>query len=169
MNSSTNNAHAPQPLSLATVGTIAPDFRLRWTPDQTLALSSLRGQPVILVLYLADWHPVCTDQLALYQDFLPEFERFNAAVVGVSVDSIWSHQAFARQHRLTFPLLSDFEPKGTVAQAYGVYRQPEGTSDRGLFVIDGSGTIRWRYTAPACINPGVDGILTALEESCRRR
>ena len=69
---STNNAYSTRSLSLATVGTTAPDFRLRRTSDQTLALSSLRGRPVILLFYLADWHPVCTDQLALYQDFLPE-------------------------------------------------------------------------------------------------
>lgn len=150
-------------LALA-AGTLAPDFRLQRTPDQTVALSSFRGQPVILAFYVTDWHPVCTDQLALYQEFLPEFQRFNAALLGISVDSAWCHLAFARDYRLTFPLLSDFEPKGGVAQAYGVYRPQEGLSGRALFVIDANGVIRWRYLAAVCVNPGVDGLLTALEK-----
>lgn len=163
MSSSPMNLYLPHSPSSAAMGTLAPDFRLQRGPDQSLALSSLAGRPVILAFYLADWRPVCTDQLTLYQEILPEFQRFNAVLVGISVDTVWSHHAFAREHRLTFPLLADFEPKGAVARAYGVYRQPEGTSERALFVIDGSGTIRWRYVAPACVNPGVDGILTALE------
>ncbi|MCL4299886.1 MAG: redoxin domain-containing protein [Anaerolineae bacterium] len=151
------------PLALP-AGMIAPDFRLQRTPHQTVALSSFRGQPVILAFYVADWHPVCTDQLALYQEFLPEFQPFNAILLGISGDSPWSHLAFARDYRLTFPLLSDSQPKGAVAQAYGVYRPQEGLSERALFVIDAVGIIRWSYLAPVCVNPGVDGILTALEK-----
>lgn len=151
------------PLALP-AGTVAPDFRLQRTPDQTVALSSFRGQPVILAFYVADWHPVCTDQLALYQEFLPEFQSFDAVLLGISGDSPWSHLAFARDARLTFPLLSDSQPKGAVAQAYGVYRPQEGLNERALFVIDAAGIIRWSYIAPVCINPGVDGILTALEK-----
>lgn len=146
------------------IGTIAPDFRLQRTPDQTVALSSFRGQPVILAFYVADWHPVCTDQLALYQEFLPEFQQFNAVLLGISGDSPWSHLAFARDSRLTFPLLSDSQPKGAVAQAYGVYRTQEELNERALFVIDAAGIIRWSCVAPVCVNPGIDGILTALEK-----
>lgn len=151
------------PLALP-AGTVAPDFRLQRTPHQTVALSSFRGQPVILAFYVADWHPVCTDQLALYQEFLPEFQPFNATLLGISGDRPWSHLAFASDYRLTFPLLSDSQPKGAVAQAYGVYRPQEGLSERALFVIDVVGIIRWSYLAPVCVNPGVDGILTALEK-----
>lgn len=146
------------------VGTLAPDFRLQRTPDRTVALSSFRGQSVILAFYVADWHPVCTDQLALYQEFLPEFQRFNAVLLGISVDSAWCHLAFARDYRLTFPLLADAQPKGAMAQAYGVYRPQHGASERAIFVIDATGIIRWSYLAPMGINPGVDGILTALEK-----
>lgn len=153
--------YSPSPM---TVGRLAPDFRLQRTPDQTVALSDLRGRPVILAFYVADWHPVCSDQLALYQEFLPEFQRFKASLLGISVDSPWSHQAFTRAYRLGFPLLADFDPKGAVARTYGVYRASEGTSERALFVLDGTGIIRWRYVAPVCVNPGVDGILTALEK-----
>jgi len=144
-------------------GTDAPDFELPSTPDQLLALSELRGQPVILAFYPEDWSPVCSDQLALYQELLPEFRRFDAELVGISVDGIWSHVAFAKDRNLHFPLLADFEPKGEVARTYGVYRASEGTSERALYVIDGDGIVRWSYVSPVGVNPGADGILRALD------
>src|SRR5260221_8614105 len=123
-------------------GARAPDFTLHARPDQTLALKGLRGRPVILAFYPADWSPVCGDQMALYNEILPEFQRFNAELLGISVDGIWCHLSFAKSRSLRFPLLSDFEPKGAVASAYGAYRAQDGTSERALFVIDGGGTIR---------------------------
>jgi peroxiredoxin len=144
-------------------GTQAPDFRLRCTPDQSLSLAELRGRPVILVFYPEDWSPVCSDQLGLYQQLLPEFQRFNAQLLGISVDGIWSHVAFAKDRNLHFPLLADFEPKGEVARTYNVYRSEDGTSERALYVIDADGTIRWSYVSPLGVNPGADGILRALE------
>ena len=151
---------APSPLG---PGTPAPDFRLPCAPEQTIALSSRRGQQVILVFYLADWSPVCGDQLTLYQEFLPAFRQLGAALLAISVDGVWCHQAFARHQGLEFPLLADFEPKGAVAHAYGVYRPQDGTSARALFVLDAAGIIRWSYLSPGAVNPGADGILTALE------
>ena len=145
-------------------GTVAPDFELPSTPDQKVMLSEFRGQPVILAFYPEDWSPVCSDQLGLYQAVLPEFQKFNAELIGVSVDSVWSHLAFAKDRNLHFPLLSDFEPKGEVARTYGVYRVKEGTSERALFVIDAGGVIRWSYVSPVGVNPGADGILRALED-----
>jgi peroxiredoxin len=118
---------------------------------------------VILAFYPEDWSPVCSDQMALYQEVLPEFQRFNAALLGISVDGVWSHLAFARDRNLRFPLLSDFEPKGEVARTYRVYRANEGTSERALYVIDGDGIVRWSYVSPVGLNPGADGILRALE------
>ena len=144
-------------------GTKAPDFELPSTPDQKVSLSELRGQPVILAFYPEDWSPVCSDQLALYQEVLPEFGRFNAQLVGISVDGIWSHLAFAKDRNLRFPLLADFEPKGEVARAYQVYRAEDGTSERALYVIDAEGIVRWSYVSPVGVNPGADGILRALE------
>jgi peroxiredoxin len=144
-------------------GTSAPDFELACTPDQTVSLSDFKGRPVILAFYPEDWSPVCSDQMALYQAVLPEFERFDAELIGISVDGIWCHLAFARDRNLHFPLLSDFEPKGEVARAYGVYRYGAGTSERALFVIDGDGVIRWSYVSPVGVNPGADGILRALD------
>jgi peroxiredoxin len=144
-------------------GTPAPDFSLPVTPDQRISLSEFRGRPVILAFYPADFSPVCGDQLALYNEILPEFHKHHAELLGISVDSAWCHGAYAAQRKLHFPLLSDFEPKGEVARRYGAYREREGTAARALFVIDGEGTIRWSYLSPTGINPGADGILEALE------
>jgi peroxiredoxin len=152
-----------QPLPLGS-GTPAPDFRLQSAPNQSLSLSDLRGAPVILVFYPADWSPVCGDQVVLYNELLPEFGRYKAELIGISVDGVWCHQAFSKDRKLRFPLLADFEPKGEVARLYGVYRQSEGVSERALFVIDGEGTISWSYVSPIGINPGADGILAALED-----
>jgi peroxiredoxin len=158
--SETNLTHHAGPLE---PGTAAPDFELPSTPDQKVRLSDFRGRPVILAFYPEDWSPVCSDQMALYQEVLPEFHRFDAELLGISVDGIWSHLAFAKDRNLHFPLLADFEPKGEVAKAYRAYRSAEGTSERALFVIDGDGMIRWSYTSPVGVNPGADGILRALE------
>jgi peroxiredoxin len=144
-------------------GQHAPDFELPSTPDQKVMLSDFLGQPVILVFYPEDWSPVCSDQLGLYQALSSEFQRFNAELLAISVDSAWSHTAFAKDRNLHFPLLSDFEPKGAVAKTYQVYRDTEGTAERALFVIDADGVIRWSYVSPVGVNPGADGILRALE------
>ncbi len=151
------------PLTALAVGAIAPEFVLHATPDQRLTLSELRGHPVVLVFYPADWSPVCGDQLALYNELHTEFAQFGAQLVGISVDGVWCHRAFSETRHLHFPLLADFEPKGAVARSYGVYRESEGTTERALFVIDRDGVIRWSYVSPVGVNPGADGILLALE------
>ena len=155
-----DGAEPPHPLS---AGTKAPDFSLRSTPDQEISLSNFRGQSVILAFYPADWSPVCGDQMGLYNEILPEFQRFGAELLGISVDGAWCHIAFTHDRKLRFPLLSDFEPKGGVARRYGVYRHRDGTSERALFVIDSAGTIQWSHVSPVGVNPGADGILSALE------
>lgn len=144
-------------------GTKAPDFELPSTPNQNVSLADFRGQPVILAFYPEDWSPVCSDQMGLYQAVLPEFRKFNAELLGISVDGVWSHLAFAKDRNLHFPLLADFEPKGEVARAYHVYRAQDGTSERALYVIDADGIVRWSYVSPVGVNPGADGILRALE------
>ncbi len=144
-------------------GAQAPDFELARDPEQKLALRDLRGHPVILAFYPADWSPVCGDQLALYNQVLPEFQRFGAELLGVSVDGVWCHRAYAGQRNLHFPLLSDFEPKGAVSRSYGVFRAEDGTCERALFVLDSKGNVHWSYVSPVMVNPGADGILRALE------
>ena len=149
---------------ILSAGTPAPEFSLHVTPDQKLSLSELRGRPVILAFYPADWSPVCGDQMALYNEILPEFKKNGAELLGISVDGVWCHDAFAKDRHLHFPLMADFEPKGAVARAYAAYREEEGTSERALFVIDKNGVITWSYLSPVAVNPGADGILRALEE-----
>ena len=144
-------------------GTKAPDFTLGNTPDKKISLKDYAGKPVVLMFYPLDWSPPCTEQACSYAQNYSEFEKLGAQVLGISVDSAWSHQAFAKANEISFPLLSDFEPKGATAKAYGVYRDKDGISDRALFVIDGTGIIRWSYRSPIGQNPGYDGIVTALK------
>jgi peroxiredoxin len=151
------------PTTVLPPGLLAPGFSLLATPDQRLSLANLRGRPVILAFYPADWSPDCGDQMSLYNEVLPEFERLGAQLVGISVDGVWCHRAFAEERHLRFPLLADFEPKGEVARRYGAYRTKEGTAERALFVIDADGVIRWSYVSAIGVNPGADGILDALE------
>src|ERR1700688_4359414 len=122
------------------------------------------ARPVILAFYPADWSPVCGDQMALYNEILPEFRKFGAELLGVSVDGAWCHDAFAQNRHLHFPLLADFEPKGAVARQYGAYRAADGVCERALFVLDKNGMIAWSYCSPVAVNPGADGILQALED-----
>jgi peroxiredoxin len=152
-----------QQSSVLKPGTIAPNFTLHSTPDQSVTLSQFRGNPIILAFYPADFSPVCGDQMTLYNQVLPEFQQFSAELLGISVDGVWSHLAFSKDRNLHFPLLSDFEPKGGVAKKYGVYRQHDGMTERALFVIDSNGVIRWSYVSPIGVNPGAEGILKALE------
>jgi len=145
-------------------GKKAPNFSLNSTPDQKVSLSDFRGRPVVLAFYPADWSPVCTDQMSLYSQIMPEFQRFNAEVFGISVDGAWCHVAFSKNRNLQFSLLADFEPKGKVASSYGAYSARTGEAERALFVIDDKGVIRWSYLSPDGVNPGADGILDALEK-----
>jgi peroxiredoxin len=144
-------------------GPPAPDFSLLVDFRGDGRPARPAGPPVILAFYPADWSPVCGDQMALYNEILPEFQRLGAELLGISVDGAWCHLAFAEDRKLRFPLLSDFEPKGEIARRYGVYRHQDGTSERALFVIDGEGVIHWSHVSLIGMNPGADGILSALE------
>jgi len=148
---------------ILSAGSPAPDFTAPVTPDQKISLRELRGRPVILAFYPADWSPVCGDQMALYNEILPEFRQFKAELLGISVDGPWSHAAFSKDRKFHFPLVADFEPKGEIAKKYGAYRENDGFCERALFVIDKEGIIAWSYCSPVGVNPGADGILQALE------
>ena len=150
-------------------GTPAPDFRLNDTPDQTVAPSDFRGRPLILAFYPADWSPVCSDQMVLYQQIMPEFQKYDAQLLGISVDGVWCHLAFAKYRNIHFPLLADFEPKGDVSRAYHAYRHQDGVSERALFVLDRDGVVFWSYLSPVGVNPGADGILRALDAMASRK
>jgi peroxiredoxin len=146
------------------IGIIAPDFELYSTPDQKLMLSDLLNKKIVLSFYPADWSPVCGNQMNLYNEMQKYFAMHNAQLIGISVDSKWSHLAFSEHNQFHFPLLADFEPKGAVARLYEAYNEKEGECRRALYVIDENRAIRWRYLSPVGINPGADGILNALEQ-----
>lgn len=150
--------------SILKPGSKAPSFTLKSTPDQSVSLRDFLGRPVVLAFYPADWSPVCSDQMGLYAQVMSEFKKFNAEVLGISVDGVWSHLAFAKDRKLNFPLLSDFEPKGAVSKMYGAYEARVGESARALLVLDHKGMIRWSMLSPDGVNPGADGILSALEK-----
>ena len=141
---------------------MAPNFSLNRTPDQKVSLEDFRGQPVVLAFYPADWSPVCTDQLSLYAEVMPEFKKHNAELLAISVDNVWSHLAFAKDRKLNFPVLSDFQPKGAISRKYGAFNEKIGESLRALFVVDPNGVISWSHVSPDGVNPGAEGILSAL-------
>ncbi len=158
-----NDYVAHYPDTVLESGASAPDFTLHATPDQTLTLTELRGRPVVLVFYPADWSAVCGDELNVFNAALPLLKKYQAVVLGISVDSVWSHQAFIKDRNLHFDLLSDFEPKGEVSKRYGAYDFHAGSSKRALFLIDPAGKVAWSFLSPVALNPGVDGVLDALD------
>lgn len=157
------SGNSQQKADILSAGTPAPDFTLHSTPDQTVSLAELRGQPFVLAFYPADWSPVCGDEVQLFNAVLPDIEELGARMLGVSVDGVWCHAAFAKARNLHFPLLADFEPKGEVARKFGVYREQGGVTERALFVVDDKGVVAWSYLSPIGVNPGADGVLRALE------
>ncbi len=146
-------------------GSRAPDFELKAAQGDNVRLSDLLGEGkyVILAFYPAAWSPTCGDEMTLFQEFLDEFERLNAKLVGISVDNVWAVQAWAENKGITFPLLCDFHPKGTVAELYGVMRD-DGVSERALFIVDPEGIIQYSYVSPIAENPGVDRLLDVLDK-----
>ena len=124
------------------VGEKAPDFTLKGNDDREYKLSELRGHKVVLAFYPLDFSPVCSKEHACFMDDLKQFESLNARVFGVSVDSVWAHKAFADKLGIKYPLLADFQPKGAVAQTYGLYLDDKGITNRATVVIDREGVVR---------------------------
>jgi peroxiredoxin len=150
------------------VGTSAPDFALPDSSGQVVRLSDLRGRPVALVFYPLDWSPGCSVQLELYQQELEEFSSRGVRLLGVSVDSIYSHGAWATVRGIRFPLLSDFHPRGAVARRYGVWREADGFSERAVYLIDRQGVIRYAHVAPRLKQlPDFDELVAALDDVAR--
>lgn len=130
------------------VGSKAPDFTLKDANGNEVSLSDFRGTSVLLVFYPLDWSPGCSQQLDLYSHELKEFEKRGVKVLGISVDSIYSHGAWAAVRKIEFPLLSDFNPKGEVAMRYKIFRDIDGFSERALYLVDGDGVIRFSHVSP---------------------
>ena len=147
-------------------GTPAPDFTL---PDQSgsaVSLGDFAGRKLMLCFYPLDFSPVCSDQLSIYQEVLPEIEAKGAELVGVSVDSAYCHRAFREHLNLTMPLLADFHPKGAMSREYGAYQDDFGTDNRSLVLVGEDGVVRWSYASPSPKEiPGANLIFDALEAS----
>jgi peroxiredoxin len=145
-------------------GSSAPDFSLRDQDGREVSLADFRGQTVVLVFYPADFSPVCSDQLSIYQEVLDPLEERGAKVIGISVDGSFCHKAFREHLNLTIPLLADFHPKGEVAKAYGVWSEDYGVSSRALVIVGPEGDVRWIYMSPPLEVPGANLIFDALDE-----
>jgi peroxiredoxin len=145
-------------------GSPAPDFRLPDQDGNKVSLGDFRGRTVVLVFYPADFSPVCTDQLSVYQEVLSELESRDVQLLGISVDGAYCHKAFQSHLNLSFPLLADFHPKGEVAKAYGVWSEEFGVSGRALVMIGPDGTVDWSHLAPTLEVPGANLIFDALEQ-----
>jgi peroxiredoxin len=145
-------------------GAQAPDFTLPDQDGNKVSLADFRGRTVVLVFYPADFSPVCTDQLSVYQEVLDEFEERGAKLVGISVDGAFCHRAFREHMRFDMPLLADFHPKGEVARAYGVWSEEFGVSSRALVMVGPEGVVEWSYMSPPLEVPGANLIFDALDQ-----
>jgi peroxiredoxin len=129
-----------------------------------VSLAEFRGATVVLVFYPADFSPVCTDQLSVYQEVLGELEERGVHLLGISVDGVYCHNAFRKHLNLTMPLLADFHPKGEVARAYGVWSEKYGLSGRALVMVGPDGTVEWSYRSHPLEAPGANLIFDALDQ-----
>ena len=143
-------------------GTKAPDFSLPDDRGKEVSLGDFAGRKLVLAFYPLDWSPVCTDQLSIYQEVVGEIEAQGATLAGISVDSSFSHRAFRKHLNLTFPLLSDFNPKGEACRAYGAWIEQVDHANRSLVLIE-NGEVRWSYATPTPVEiPGANLIFDAL-------
>jgi peroxiredoxin len=147
-------------------GSKAPDFTLPDQDGHRVSLSEFEGHTTVLAFYPLDFSPVCTDQLNVYQEVLPELEEKDVKLFGISVDSAFAHKAFQKHLGITIPLLADFNPKGEVAKAYGVYIDERGHNQRALVMIGPDLTVKWAHQAPSPLEiPGANLIFDALEQA----
>ena len=145
-------------------GAPAPDFALPAADGTLVRLSELRGSPVALVFYPLDWSPGCSVQLELYQQEHEEFASRGIRLLGISVDSIYSHGAWTAVRGIHYPLLSDFQPRGETARVYNVWRDTDGHSERAVYLIDADGVIRWTHVSERLKElPDFDELIDALD------
>jgi peroxiredoxin len=145
-------------------GSPAPDFTLSDQDGNRVSLGDFRGRTVVLVFYPADFSRVCTNQLNVYQEVLPQLGEQGAQLLGISVDGAFCHKAFQEHEGLTIPLLADFHPKGEVAKAYGVWSEDHGVAMRALVMVGPDGLVKWSYLSPPLEVPGANLIFDALEQ-----
>ncbi len=143
----------------ASIGAAAPDFTLKDQNQQDVSLSNFRGKKrVVIVFYPLDWSPVCTKEHACFVNDMKKFDQLDAQVLGVSVDSVWSHKAYAEKMGIQYPLLADFQPRGAVAAKYGVFLQDKGITGRAISIIDREGNLAWHKNYDIPVVPGVEEV-----------
>jgi peroxiredoxin len=146
------------------VGQPAPEFTLKDQNQKEIKLSDYRGRNVVMVFYPLDWSPVCTNEHACFVNDLAQFEKLNAQVLGLSVDSVWSHKAFAEKMGVKYPLLADFHPRGTVADKFGVYLADKGITGRAIAIIDKAGKVAWFKNYDIPVVPDMKEVAQALAQ-----
>jgi peroxiredoxin len=147
-----------------TVGQSAPDFTLKDQSQKEVKLSDRAGKKnVVLVFYPLDWSPVCTNEHSCFVNDMKSFEQLDAEVLGVSVDSVWSHKAYAEKMGIKYPLLADFQPRGAVAEKYGVYLPDKGISGRAIAIISKAGKVAWFKNYDIPVVPDLKEVARALE------
>jgi peroxiredoxin len=151
-------------MSLA-VGQIAPDFALKDQNQKEVKLSDFAGKKrVVLMFYPLDWSPTCTKEHACFVNDARNFDTLDAEVLGVSVDSVWSHKAYAEKMDIHYSLLADFHPRGAMSEKYGVYLADKGISGRSIFIIDKKGKVAWAKDYDIPVVPDVKEVAAALEK-----
>jgi mycoredoxin-dependent peroxiredoxin len=145
------------------VGQAAPEFTLK---DQSMAevkLADFRGKKnVVIIFYPLDWSPVCTNEHACVVNDMKKFDTLDAQVLGLSVDSAWSHKAYAEKMGIKYPLLADFNPRGAVAEQFGVYLADKGITGRAIAIVDKSGKIAWFKNYDIPVVPDINEVAQAL-------
>lgn len=149
-------------MSLA-VGSTAPDFTLKDQNQKEIKLSDFAGKKnVVLVFYPLDWSPTCTNEHACFVNDMKNFETLDAEVLGVSVDSVWSHKAYAEKMGIKYSLLADFHPKGAMSDKYGVYLPEKGITGRSIFIVNKRGTVAWVKDYDIPVVPDIKEVASAL-------
>jgi peroxiredoxin len=146
------------------VGQSAPEFTLKDQNEKDVKLSDYRGKNVVMLFYPLDFSPICSDEHACFVSDLKQFERLNAQVLGLSVDSVWSHKAFAEKMHIQYPLLSDFNPRGAVAEKFGVFVSERGTAGRAVVIVDKAGKIAWLKSYAYPTSPETKEVEQALAQ-----
>src|SRR5215467_7081080 len=147
------------------VGQTAPEFSLKDQYDKDVKLSDFSGKKnVVLVFYPLDWSPVCTNEHACLVNEIKQFENLEAQVLGVSVDSAWSHKAFAEKMHINYPLLADFLPRGAVGEKFGVYLADKGITGRAIAVVDRKGNLAWFKSYDIPTVPDITEVAAALSK-----
>jgi peroxiredoxin len=145
------------------VGQTAPDFTLPNQDKKEVKLSDFAGKKnVVLVFYPLDWSPVCTNEHVCLVNDMKAFETLDAEVLGVSVDSVWSHKAFADKMGIKYSLLADFHPKGAMSEKYGVYLADKGITGRAIVIVGRNGKVAWIKNYDIPVVPDVKEVAAAL-------